>query len=297
MNDKIYYIGIDGGGSNCRAIITDQHNNTLGQGCSGPANLQLGVEQALNSVTECASIALKETNATTGLDLNLSDLIAGIGLAGVVTPEDIKNALPIKELFKKSSINNDAYIACLGAHEGQDGGIIIVGTGSCATAIVNKKTTSFGGWGFGISDHASGAYLGREAITQSLLALEKFIPGSLLTQQINAHFENDPNTFLRWSQTAKARDYAAFTPWIFNAAKENDIIATSIIQAGCKDLYRMLERLVRHDCLRISLLGGLTESYSEHIDFASLPVLQKPKRNALQGAILLARKHTEDDST
>jgi len=46
------YLGIDGGGSRCRARIEDGNGRLLGEGISGPATTRIGVEKAWRSIME-----------------------------------------------------------------------------------------------------------------------------------------------------------------------------------------------------------------------------------------------------
>ena len=59
-----YFVGIDGGGTSCRARIRDQHGKQLGEGKSGSANILLGVDVALQSIVDAVTIAAQEA----GLD-------------------------------------------------------------------------------------------------------------------------------------------------------------------------------------------------------------------------------------
>ena len=49
--------------------------------------------------------------------------------------------------FRNATITTDARAACVGAHRGRDGGIIIVGTGSIGWADVDGRQYRVGGWG------------------------------------------------------------------------------------------------------------------------------------------------------
>ena len=66
--------------------------------------------------------------------------------------------------FAGVKVYDDIDIAHAGALGGEDGGVIIVGTGSAALAIVGGERFQSGGWGFPIGDQMSGAILGRELV-------------------------------------------------------------------------------------------------------------------------------------
>ncbi len=54
------FLGIDGGGSKCRAILVSSTNECLGAGVAGPANPFQDEEQAFHSVMEATGLALED---------------------------------------------------------------------------------------------------------------------------------------------------------------------------------------------------------------------------------------------
>ena len=52
------YIGIDGGGSHCRALLQDSKGKILGEGWGGPANPVNDAELAKQSILEACNQAL-----------------------------------------------------------------------------------------------------------------------------------------------------------------------------------------------------------------------------------------------
>src|SRR5581483_8285331 len=122
-----YFIGIDGGGTHCRARIRDSAGRLLGEGKGGPANARLGAATAMASVVEAARSA---TRAAGLADSALGLASAGLGLAGAIDEGRRKDLLAQPHPFPRVMLDTDAYIAWAGAHAGRDGGIIIIGTGS-----------------------------------------------------------------------------------------------------------------------------------------------------------------------
>src|SRR5258708_19681005 len=54
------YLGIDGGGSRCRARIEDEYGAALGEGSSGPATTRLGIDQAWRSILQACPAAAEQ---------------------------------------------------------------------------------------------------------------------------------------------------------------------------------------------------------------------------------------------
>ena len=60
MHEKLFFLGVDGGGTGCRARIEDGFGAVLGKGLSGPATTRLGVAAAWASVASALTSALAE---------------------------------------------------------------------------------------------------------------------------------------------------------------------------------------------------------------------------------------------
>ena len=58
--DAAYFLGIDGGGTGCRARIEDAEGTVLGQGLSGPATTRLGIAEAWASIARAFDAAIEE---------------------------------------------------------------------------------------------------------------------------------------------------------------------------------------------------------------------------------------------
>ena len=157
VDENLYFLGIDGGGSRCRARIRNFNGTLLGEAVGGSSNIYLSFAGALANILATA----EEAAAKAGLKTN--DLHAGLGLAGIVTSKGADKIVAANLPFASVTADNDAYVACVGAFAGGDGGIVIGGTGSIGFALVNNVRHMVGGWGFALGDHGSGAWLGHQA--------------------------------------------------------------------------------------------------------------------------------------
>ena len=186
------FLGIDGGGSKCKAIVMNAHNEILGIGISGPANPLHGFEQATHSITQSATLALNNAGLA---HIQLKEVIAGIGLAGVNMPILFEQVAAWQHPFNTMHLTTDLLIACLGAHHGNDGAVIISGTGSCGFCCVKEQHTVVGGHGFPQGDKGSGAWFGLQAVEQVLLSLDGLLPttlmSKLLLKKLNCHNDID----------------------------------------------------------------------------------------------------------
>ena len=80
ISNQPLLLGVDGGGTSCRARITDLDGTVLGEGCAGSANPRVGLDAACNAILQ----ATGEAMAIAGLgDDDFARIYAGLGLAGV----------------------------------------------------------------------------------------------------------------------------------------------------------------------------------------------------------------------
>ena len=287
MTAGTFFMGVDGGGTGCRARIEDMTGRVLGTGIAGPAALRLGVQTALDEVLVACLAAL----AVAGLGEDVLRLVhAVVGLAGVGRQGALEKLTKQPHPFSSVIYTHDATIACIGAHGGRDGGIVIVGTGSVGFAITGKREIRVGGYGFPISDEGSGADLGLHAIRLALRAHDERVVGTNLTNEVMMRFHNDPFEAVTWMDKATATDYASFAPLVMRHADDGDPIARRIVRDAAEHIDELVRRLSECGVSRVALLGGLASS----IDPWLAPDVQRrlvaPEGDAIDGALHLARR-------
>jgi glucosamine kinase len=285
MSDALY-LGIDGGGTTSRARLTDAAGRVLGEGLAGSSNLTIGVERAAAAIRDAAEQAM----AAAGLPWqSVGRVRAGLGLAGANVPALADAVVAVPFGFHSLNLASDAVIACLGAHRGADGAILILGTGSQGLAIVKGVTTAIGGWGFAVSDDGSGAIIGRAAIRAAILSVDGLGEATPFCDAVMERFAGDPAAAVIWAKTATPRDYGTFAPIVFDHARVGDPVATRIVRDSSGAVATMLDRLVALGAERIALMGGVAEPQRPHLPEHLLARLVTPKGDAMDGALALAR--------
>jgi glucosamine kinase len=280
------FLGVDGGGSGCRVRLVDETGQELGSGIGGATNIRLGLEPAWASILG----ALDQALTTAGLDsAALPRIHAGLGLAGITGPADIERVREAGPGFASITLSTDAHIACLGACDGQDGAIVIIGTGSVGYAIIRGAPHSIGGWGFEVSDQGSGADIGREAVRAALLAYDGLGPASDFTAGVMKRLGGHPRQAVAWANTARPRDYAEFARDTLGAARLGDPIAAAILERAVGHAALFIRRLRALGAARICLMGGLGPALEAWLPPWAQAVLAKPQGDAVAGAILMAR--------
>ena len=280
------FLGIDGGGTGCRARLSDHAGRVLGEGRAGPANLRLGIEASLGAVVAAARQCL----AAAGLpERALRDTVACIALAGATEPGELAGARTRKVPFRHAIITSDAHAACVGAHCGRDGGIVIAGTGSIGWAIVAGRPYRVGGWGLPLSDEGSGAWLGAEAMRLVLRAQDCRLAWSELLRCLFDRFAADPHCIVRWAAAARPGDFATLAPTIIEYARRRDSEAMALLHRAAEHLDAIASRLVALGADRLALMGGLAPHLEPWLAVGTRRHLVPPAGDALSGALRLAR--------
>ena len=281
------FIGVDGGGTGCRARIEDVEGCLLGTGISGPAALRIGFDRALAEVKKACCAAIEEA----GLDSNaLNSVHAAVGLAGVGRKGALEQLMQQPHPFRSVIYAHDATIACIGAHGARDGGIVIVGTGSVGFALVGGCEFRVGGYGFPMSDEGSGADLGLQAIRLALRAYDERAVGASLTREVMMRFNNDPFDAVAWMDRATATDYAAFAPLVIRHADSGDPAARRIVRDAAEQIDELVRRLSECGAPRVVLLGGLASSMQPWLAPDVQRRLVPVEGDAVDGALRLARR-------
>ena len=182
------YIGVDGGGTHCRARLVDATGKILGEALSGTANPRIGIDAAWKNIMDACTQVCEQAEIP---DSEYHSIHLGLGLAGANQAFEQEQVLTQQSPFGERYLLSDAHAACLGAFSGQAGALLIFGTGSCGLNFQQGKFDVIGGWGFPLSDQGSGARIGLAALEAALAALDGLGNASELTREINHVFSND----------------------------------------------------------------------------------------------------------
>jgi glucosamine kinase len=286
MSVRKLYLGIDGGGTGCRARLEDDAGNVLGQGIAGPATTRLGIEKCWASLAAAFGAALGEADLSAA---EIAAIRAGVGVAGYGRKGFAQLLADCAHPFASIAFASDGMAACLGAHDGADGGIVIVGTGSVGLARVGGQELRVGGYGFPISDEGSGADLGLQAIRIALRAHDGRLATSALVRAVMARFDGDPTAAVEWMDRATATDYATLAPLVMRYADLGDPVGRRIVQEAAEQIDAIVRALLEGGAPRVALLGGLASALEAWLAPDVRRKLTAPLNDAMSGAILLAR--------
>lgn len=280
-----YVVGIDGGGTSCRAAVADRNGRVLGRSKSGAANIRSDLSSARSNIVDAVRLAL----ADAGIDSGLEDLQVVLGLAGAnvgTYAAQLEAILP----FKQSLVVTDASVALEGAVGPGDGAMAILGTGTAYMVRHDGTERAIGGWGFQVGDQGSGARIGRDLLEETLLAHDGVRARSPLTDAVLAIYRNDPRDVVEFTTNAKPGDFGGFAPMVFEHAATGDVVAIAIIDRAVSAIEASLTALNLRQTDPLCLLGGLAPLYAQRLSAGYRAMLVAPRSDALGGAAAMAAR-------
>ncbi|MBV9703934.1 MAG: N-acetylglucosamine kinase [Methylobacteriaceae bacterium] len=291
MNSKRLFLGVDGGATRCRARLRDSGGSVLAEAGGAGANIYVDFEAAIGVI----SATITQVMAAASLaPAEKRGIAVGLGLAGVGSPEDEGRVAARLAGFADVRVANDAVTACLGAHAGEDGAVVIAGTGSAGLVRLRGTNFPIGGRGFILGDDGSAARIGHEALRHAMRAHDGLDVASLLTRQLMARFRDDPVMLEQWALTARPSDYGALAPIVFDAAERGDAVGVAIVRQAGGAIAALAQALRRLGGERIALVGGLADAIRPFLPAEVAALVQRPLLDATDGAILLAGGKVSD---
>ncbi len=301
-----YLIGIDGGGTKTHCVVTDFNLNKIYECYGGASNFLVhGIEKVsetiFNLILQCKDELKIDINSFAGI------LIGTAGAGRKSDAEKLENSVKKFALENGISINNffvesDARISLEGAFSGNEGSILISGTGSIMFGKdAEGNIHRVGGFGRILGDEGSGFSIGKKGLN----ALAKNFDGrgkdTLLFELILKEFEIDSPEKLITEVYSNNFDIAKIAPLVFKAAENDDDICNRILKDEIDELIlhviSMKKKLISSK-MKLCLFGGilLKENYFSnllkekiHNEFNDVEI-QSPDFPPEIGAVILAKQ-------
>ncbi|NGP17397.1 BadF/BadG/BcrA/BcrD ATPase family protein [Devosia aurantiaca] len=306
-----YYLGVDGGGTNCRVRLADENLQTLAEVKNGRSNLQI---DAGEPAYEAISDGTRDVFASAGVDYaETANTYACFGMAGgrMDTARASFAARPWP--FAGVKVYDDIDIAHAGALGGGEGGVVIIGTGSAAMSIVGGTRYQAGGWGFHIGDQMSGAILGRELVRYSVEAADGLVEASPLTEAVVAALGGDNQAVMTWSfatamdLTILSRDgsegcddaligrapgeFGKLMPLWFDYLEQGDPVAEKLLEIQMSYIDTYVRWFKGHGAEVMAIVGGLGQRLFPRLQNRYGQFVALPQFEPLHGAVILARQN------
>ncbi|AXC49280.1 ATPase [Paracoccus suum] len=274
-----WVLGLDGGGTGCRAVLADRAGRVIGRGSGGPANIMSDRDGARANIMAAADAALDGRPA--------AQVAACLGLAGA-NISGARDWLAPMLPFGRTRVVHDALTSVAGALGPADGIVAAIGTGSVFSRQLAGAVVSIGGWGAVLGDEASGAWLGKRFLAHALRAGDGMAEASPLASAVIADL-GGPAGVVAFARTATGADFAALVPRI--AADPEDPAARAVLRDGAAEVAQAIIRLQQGAELPVVFIGGLGPLYAARLA-GRWPQIEA-QGSALDGALRLALQLAE----
>lgn len=279
-------IAVDGGGTSCRvAVLCDGVRTEIS---TGAANVATDWNEAISTIDGAITAIAGKVGLPMG---RLRSCPAYLGLAGVMNQQDGR-AVAAALSLTNAVVADDRIATITGALGAGDGVVAGIGTGSFLGRQHGGRVHLIGGYGLGLGDDASGAWLGRALLARVLHVVDGLAGASPLTTQTLANFDGLANNLSAFSTNAAPRDYGRFAPDIVRAARNGDAIATELMQSGAAYIMCGARALGWRPGERLCLTGGVGPHYQPYLAPEMADCIAPPKGSTLDGALQLAARIT-----
>jgi N-acetylglucosamine kinase-like BadF-type ATPase len=232
----MHVLGIDAGGTKTLCLLADENGRIIAEGLGPGANFHTSGDVELEH-------ALRQVIHMAISDRGIAPAAVCVGIAGV----DRENEAHIVRTMIQPSVPgsrvvvvSDALIA-LEAGAGESPGIVVIsGTGSIAYGRnAGLEAARSGGWGHIIGDEGSGYWIGRQALSAVVRAVDGRGPVTRLTGDILAHFGIEDISGLPrivYDLDLPRMSVAALGPVVQHASGLGDPVATDILERAAVEL-------------------------------------------------------------
>ena len=295
-----YLIGVDGGGSNLRVVLTTLDLTVVAEAHAETVNPSVvGRELAATRL----QLALTSVLTQAGLDSGSIEGV-GIGVAGAsaeYATDWLRATVGAVLPGARCVASSDIEIALVGAHGARYGVLVLAGTGSVALAIDRRGNSArAGGWGYLLGDEGGGYWIGLEALRAVTRALDGSGPATVLSEKVLSALDlTDVQAITLWlygGSGPRTRDVARLAPLVCAVAEAGDGVAMDIVARGARALAELcrtvIDRLVL-DSPPIAFAGGLLSAATSlrnalQVELG-LDAVPEAKYPPVLGAALLAR--------
>jgi len=260
-SEKPCVLGIDGGGTKTEWVLMEageiRHRGVLPQ-----SNLGLNTDEQLLEL-----FRVLPSQATH----------VGAFHAACATDEDrarlrrlVRTVWPTAQI----AIGSDRDSAIAAAFRGDDGIVVIGGTGAAVHGRLHGHVEKAGGWGHVVGDRGGGYDLARQGLRQVLTQYDLEQRITPLTQRILRELAlNSLHELAAWAMHADKMSVARLAPAMFAAARQGEEKMLGVIEAGAEvlaDFTRAVAQRLEWADPVVRLFGGLFVHHEDYVNLFTL---------------------------
>ncbi len=241
-----YLMGVDGGGTHSRLLVTDLNGNEIYQGIGKSTNIESNdLETVKKNFMDLFQEFHNRTNYSKEECLSIC-----IGTAGVDTPESLNLITDLTGNLGYQcfiEVMNDSEIALAAETKGKPGIIIISGTGSIGFGVNEcGKKWRVGGFGYLVGDEGSGYWVARKGIGAALQDFDHSGPKTILTDMLKEKLELERfDKILDYIYSTNKSEIAKLATLVIQGCEQGDIVSNEILHKAADYLSRMVITLAR----------------------------------------------------
>jgi N-acetylglucosamine kinase-like BadF-type ATPase len=310
-----YFIGIDGGGTKSRLIISDETLNKKSIYIGNSINIfSVGTEKCFSALKDLIDTSLNKEKIDVSKVQRIC--IAGAGLAREYELKEFNNFFRTHYPSMETIFTTDIRALMVGALKDKAGICLIAGTGSvCMGQDSNKNIVRAGGLGWRLGDEGSASFIAQEAIKRSIKSFEqRDLDTNMLNPLLDFFNLNSINEAVKYfhSSSLDKATVSSAASIVTEYAMNNDPLALDILKISANELFKLVlsvhNRLPRVTKREIVTAGGVFEHdeivnnfFDEEINKYNLALVNKSnlleripiKTNALDGALYIAMENLQ----
>ena len=251
-----YQIGVDAGGTHSTAIAYDLNGKELGRAEGGPGQINADYEGGINNIADTVNELLDKID---GDCMRVLVGIAGLSVVGnapevAATISSRINNLPTRAI-------TDSLLALYSGLEGEDGALVIAGTGSVFNGLQDGHLIAVGGYGNILGDEGSGYAIAKSAMQSAHLSWDKREDNALIpmfTKFFNVEHMDECNA--KFYKMANS-EVAGMAVHVAKLADQGDPDASAVIKEQAhllaRDIIIGLDRYEDPKPMKIALTGSV----------------------------------------
>jgi N-acetylglucosamine kinase-like BadF-type ATPase len=308
----MHILGVDCGGTSTKALFATLDGCILGTGQGGPANLAVNgiagiMASTLAAARECLQVADVDLQT-----LQREGVLLSLGVSGAGRERE---RVEVRQAFQASGfdhvvVSHDGQIALYGALGGDDGVVVIAGTGSIAYGIHRERSSRTGGWGFLLGDEGSAFWVALRALQHVMWGYDgRSRQDQLLLEAVSNYFgltQVEELISIVYRTPLDRGFIGGFSKEISLLANQGHFLSREILREAGRHLGRLAAAALAE--LELSALPGKVGACGGLFaagDWLLVPMQEEIHRSAPQqtltlpqfdpvvGALLLAAKHFE----
>ena len=251
-----YVIGVDGGGTKTEAVAYDLTGTEIKTSLTGFGNLNNDKDEAVQNIINSIKELVDElgTEGLKGIYLGLAG--SEVGDNAKIVHEEIKKVFDID-----SSVMNDGDLALKALLKGEDGILVIAGTGSIAFGLKGDTQAKVGGWGNLLGDEGSAYKISIEAYKKLIFENDYGFEHSALSKEILEYLNiSCADDLVGFIYSSTKDEIAKIAHIVSKHAENGDEFAIKVLQTEGTEIAKQAERVYNKlgmEKCSIGLVGGV----------------------------------------